>query len=64
MVSVSDCNVCGVGTFCPVGSGAATPCAPGTYNLVPGREACLKCAAGTFQDVESATVCKACTDGY
>ena len=64
MTSVSDCNTCGEGTYCPVGSGAATPCAAGTFNNQTAQETCLKCAAGTFQDDEGATACKACTDGY
>ena len=28
----SSCDTCGEGTYCPVGSAVATPCAAGTYS--------------------------------
>ena len=58
MTCKEDCDVCGEGTFCPVGSGTATNCSAGTFNDEEKQEACSKCAAGTFQDVEGATACK------
>ena len=58
MTHEEDCDICGEGTFCPVGSGAATNCSAGTYNDKPKQEACAKCAAGEFQDTEGATACK------
>ena len=64
MMRKEDCDICGVGTFCPVGSSTATNCSAGTYNDKPKQEACAKCAVGTFQDVEGATGCLGCTDGY
>ena len=64
MVAKEDCDVCGVGTFCPVGSGTATECSAGTYNDQPAQEACTKCAAGKFQDKEGATACLACECGF
>ena len=63
MDSESDCIICPEGTFCPVGSALAQPCAPGTYNAQPQQETCAKCAAGTFQALEGKTACDACTDG-
>ena len=63
MYAESDCVICPEGTFCPVGSADAQPCAPGTYNAQPQQETCAKCAAGTFQALEGKTACNACTDG-
>ena len=63
MDSESDCIICPEGTFCPVGSADAQPCAPGTYNAQPQQETCAKCAAGTFQALEGKTACDECTDG-
>ena len=63
MESEEDCPRCGVGTFCPVGSGAATACSAGTYNDQDGQETCRKCAAGTSQGAEGATVCVVCEPG-
>ena len=59
----SDCITCPEGTFCPVGSADAQPCAPGTYNDQPQQETCAKCAAGSFQALEGQTACDACTAG-
>ena len=58
-----DCIDCLEGTFCPVGSDVAQPCAPGTYNAQPMQESCLKCDAGTFQELEGQTACDECTEG-
>ena len=63
MDSESDCIICPEGTFCPVGSALAQPCAPGTYNAQSQQETCAKCAAGTFQALEGQTACDACTAG-
>ena len=59
----SDCITCDVGTFCPVGSGAETPCAPGTYSPNTKQEVCLVCAAGKYQDRPGQTACKTCEPG-
>ena len=58
MTRKEDCDVCGEGTFCPVGSRTSTNCSAGTFNDKEKQEACIKCTAGTFQDVEGATACK------
>ena len=63
MDAESDCITCPDGTFCPVGSADAQPCAPGTYNDQPQQETCTKCAAGTFQALEGKTACDECTPG-
>ena len=63
MDSESDCIICPEGTFCPVGSADAQPCAPGTYNDQPQQETCAKCAAGSFQALEGRTACDTCTAG-
>eukprot|EP00966_Prymnesium_polylepis_P260266 6012309-Prymnesium_polylepis.1 len=47
MTSAADCDVCGEGTFCPVGSAEATPCAAGTYNDRLKQEKCLLCDPGS-----------------
>ena len=64
MTSAADCQGCSVGTYCPVGSAAATNCSAGTYNEQPNQETCTRCAAGTYQDAEGATACKSCSDGH
>ncbi len=63
MDAESDCIVCPVGTFCPVGSAEAQACAPGTFNDQPQQETCTKCAAGSFQALEGKTACEVCTPG-
>ena len=63
MDSESDCIICPIGTFCPVGSADAAPCAPGTYNDQTQRETCAKCTAGKFQAAEGKTACDVCTAG-
>ncbi|MEC8197895.1 MAG: hypothetical protein VX228_16835, partial [Pseudomonadota bacterium] len=64
MTAESDCIACDAGTFCPVGSAAATPCSAGTYNDEQKQSKCKKCPAGSYQNETGATGCKPCTDGY
>ena len=64
MTSREDCDVCGEGTFCPVGSDATTNCSAGTYNNEERQESCTECAAGKFQDAEGATACTAFEQGH
>eukprot|EP00966_Prymnesium_polylepis_P244945 5665767-Prymnesium_polylepis.1 len=64
MTSSDDCNMCGEGTFCPVGSAEATPCAAGTHNNQPKREKCMPCDPGKYQNETGSTECKRCPDGY
>lgn len=64
MYSAEQCVVCPKGTYCPVGSAGATPCAAGTYNAAEEQEACGNCAAGSFQPLPGNTTCLPCTPGY
>jgi hypothetical protein len=63
MTSVDQCLTCDVGTFCPVGSAAPSPCTTGTYNDQKRKEGCIKCPAGFFQNMEGGTACKTCEGG-
>ena len=54
-MSSDDCTVCG-GTFCPVGSTEATPCAAGTFNSSPSRTS-ASCPAGEYQDEVGQMAC-------
>ena len=64
MVSVEQCVICPVGTFCPVGTDEPTSCAPGTFNAQTNATTCVKCAAGSFQSEERQTGCEACPGGH
>jgi hypothetical protein len=48
---------CPEGSFCPAGSTAPNPCAPGAYAPIQGRAACLLCAPGSFTAVSGSAVC-------
>ena len=63
MTAETDCLTCGVGTFCPVGAAAETPCAAGTYSDQAEVAMCSNCEAGTFQPLEGQTACGTCTEG-
>ena len=63
MSSVDDCVTCPSGTYCSLGSAAATPCPPGTYNPNASAGICTSCAVGEFQDHAGQTSCKPCTPG-
>ena len=66
--SLADCNACPVGKSSPlpesVNSTVCTPCIPGSYANIPGKDSCTRCEPGKYQDQSEATSCKACTDGY
>ena len=64
MTSADDCDVCGPGTFCPVGSKVAANCSAGTFNDKEKQESCSKCDAGTYQNEEGATACESCEAGF
>lgn len=64
LTSASQCIACPSGTYCSVGSLAATKCAPGTYSASERQPTCSRCPAGTFQDAEGQTSCKPCEPGY
>ena len=63
----SSCNLCPIGSYCPVGSVIFTACPPGTHQPNNGAttiESCLKCPTGTYQDWAGASYCKTCPAGY
>ena len=64
LTSVEECVTCPQGTFCPVGSARATPCAAGTYSAHAKQSTCAKCETGTYQDMEGQTACMDCERGY
>lgn len=40
--------------------GPCSACAPGTFKVVQGSEACLPCAAGTYNNASAMTACATC----
>ena len=63
MGSPEECDVCPEGTFCPVGTSEAVPCAPGTFNNVSEQEICVRCEAGTYAPTDGAATCSDCPTG-
>ncbi|XP_069038919.1 neurogenic locus notch homolog protein 3 isoform X1 [Lepisosteus oculatus] len=56
--------LCASGFHCPMGTGAALPCEPGTYGPMPGAAACLPCPPGTMCNSTSAEQPAVCPAGH
>ena len=57
---------CAISTYCPPGSGAATPCPPGRFGTFAGASSvddCALCPSGRYNGDEGQLACIECDDG-
>merc|ERR1719201_1964720 len=60
-----ECEACPDGSYCPIGTSRAIPCARGNYSVGSQYE-CTMCPAGTSSSTlgaTSAAVCEDCSEG-